>query len=56
MDFRPFTVKEQQELLLVGACLQCHKDDSKIMQQSLINGIQPLLLTLSKDCILPTWD
>jgi len=56
LDFRPFTVKEQQELLLVGACLQCHKDDSKIMQQSLINGIQPLLNTLSKDCILPTWN
>ena len=56
LDFRPFTIEEQQELLLVGACLQCHKDDSKIMQQSLINGIQPLLNTLSKDCILPTWD
>jgi len=54
-DFRPFTVKEQQELLLVGACLQCHKEDSKEMKQSLIIGIQPLLKKLDKSCILPTW-
>ena len=56
LDFRPFKVKEQQQLLLVGACLQCHKDDSKIMQQSLIVGINPLLNKLSKNCILPTWN
>lgn len=55
-DFRPFTVKEQQQLLLVGACLQCHKEDSKVMQQSLINGIQPLLKKLNKKCIVPTWN
>lgn len=52
-DFRPFTVKEQKQLLLVGSCLTCHKEDSKIMQQSLVDGIQPLLGRLSKDCILP---
>ncbi len=56
LDFRPFTVKEQQQLLLVGACLQCHEDNSKIMQQSLVNGINPLLNKLSKNCILPTWN
>jgi hypothetical protein len=55
-DFRPFTVKEQQQLLLVGACLQCHNEDSKIMQQSLIDGIKPLLKQLSKDCVLPNWN
>ncbi|MFD1294462.1 hypothetical protein ACFQ5N_11500 [Lutibacter holmesii] len=54
-DFRPFNVKEQQDLLLVGACLQCHKEDSKIMQQSLVEGIQPLLKQLSKECVLPSW-
>ncbi|WP_299528561.1 hypothetical protein [uncultured Lutibacter sp.] len=56
LDFRPFSVKEQQQLLLVGACLQCHKDDSKMMQQSLVNGIEPLLNKLSKNCTLPTWN
>ncbi|WP_372793645.1 hypothetical protein, partial [Lutibacter sp.] len=48
LDFRPFSVKEQQQLLLVGACLQCHKDDSKMMQQSLVKGMNPLLNKLSK--------
>lgn len=56
LDFRPFSVKEQQKLLLVGACLQCHKEDSKIMQQSLVDGIAPLLQKLNNDCILPTWN
>ncbi len=56
LDFRPFSVKEQQQLLLVGTCLQCHKDDSKMMQQSLVKGINPLLNKLSKNCILPTWN
>ena len=52
-DFRPFTVKEQKQILLVGACLQCHKDDSKVMKQSLELGINPLLLKITKACILP---
>ena len=55
-DFRPFSVKEQQQLLLVGACLQCHKENSSLMQQSLVEGIQPFLKQLSKDCVLPAWD
>jgi hypothetical protein len=56
LDFRPFTVKEQKQILLVSSCLQCHKDNSKIMQQSLVEGINPLLKKLSKKCILPTWN
>ena len=55
-DYRPFSVKEQQQLLLIGTCLQCHKEDSDIMQQSLILGTQPLLKRLSKNCILPAWN
>ncbi len=54
-DFRPFSVKEQKEILLVGACLQCHKEDSEIMQESLVHGIQPLLKKLDKQCVLPSW-
>jgi len=52
-DFRPFTIKEQKRILLVGACLQCHKEDSNIMKQSLESGLDPLLSKLSKECILP---
>ncbi|SDX53236.1 hypothetical protein SAMN05444411_106158 [Lutibacter oricola] len=55
-DFRPFSIKEQQQLLTVGACLQCHKEDSKVMQQSLINGLKPLLQKLDKQCVLPVWE
>jgi len=56
LDFRPFTVEEQQQLLLVGACLQCHSEDSELMQESLIIGITPLLKKLDDRCILPNWD
>jgi len=52
-DFRPFTVKEQKKILLVGACLQCHNEKSKVMQQTLDVGLDPLLLKLSEGCILP---
>ncbi len=52
-DFRPFTVDEQKRLLLVGACLQCHKGSSKIMRQTLEFGIDPILKKLSKECIIP---
>ena len=52
-DFRPFNVGEQKQMLLVGACLQCHKDDSKVMQQTLEFGLQPILNKISKSCVLP---
>ncbi|MDH3321920.1 MAG: hypothetical protein OEM04_02965, partial [Flavobacteriaceae bacterium] len=52
-DFKPFSVDEQKQILLVGSCLQCHKDDSEIMQKSLKEGIEPLLLKISKACVLP---
>ena len=52
-NFRPFTVKEQKQILMVGACLECHKDESNIMKRSLELGLAPLMLYLSKDCVLP---
>ncbi len=55
LDFRPFSVDEQKQLLLVGACLQCHNQDSKIMKQSLIKGIQPLMKNLDNQCVVPIW-
>ena len=53
-DFRPFTVKEQQRLLLVGACLQCHKEDAEVMQNSLID-FKKVLKDLDEKCVLPHW-
>ncbi|MFI1773352.1 hypothetical protein [Thalassobellus citreus] len=52
-DFRPFTVEEQKRLLLVGACLQCHKDESEVMVQTLEFGLKPMLKTISESCVLP---
>lgn len=52
-DFRPFTVKEQQKLLLVGACLQCHKDDSKVMNETIAFGLKPIIKKVKPTCILP---
>ena len=54
-DFRSFTVKEQQKLLLVGACLQCHKDDSKVMQKTIEFGIKSTLKNISASCVLPSF-
>ncbi|WP_298367224.1 hypothetical protein [uncultured Lutibacter sp.] len=55
-DFRPFSIKEQQQLLIVGSCLECHKDNSKIMNESLIKGFNYVLAKKTKACILPNWN
>ncbi|WP_372757842.1 hypothetical protein [Mariniflexile sp.] len=52
-DFRPFIVAEQKRLLLVGACLQCHKDNSKVMKQTLDLGLNRVLKRISASCVLP---
>ncbi len=36
-NHRPFTLKEQQNMLRVGACLGCHDANSKAMQDGLID-------------------
>jgi hypothetical protein len=53
-DFRPFNVEEQKRILLVGACLQCHKDDSKVMKQTLEFGLNSVIKNISSSCILPS--
>ena len=53
INFRPFTVKEQQNILTVGACLECHSSESKVMQQSLEIGLEKLMESMDKNCILP---
>ncbi len=55
-DFRPFSIEEQQKILTVGLCLECHSETSKMMQQSLIIGINPLLLKLSEACLIPEFE
>ena len=55
-DFRPFDREEQKRILTVGACLRCHAPDSDLMQRSLSEGINPLLLELSDQCELPRFN
>ena len=45
----------KERLLTVGACLTCHKDNSKTMKKSLID-FKDLLKEITKKCILPEWD
>ena len=51
-DFRPLSIMEQKRMLLVGACLQCHAQNSEIMQESLTD-FESLLNHLDARCILP---
>lgn len=49
---RPFSLDEQKRILLVGACLNCHDDDSEVMKESLIN-FEAVKNKISSKCILP---
>lgn len=55
-NFRPFNLEEQKAILTVGACLQCHDAESKLMKSSLQSGIKPLLLRMSDQCKLPDFE
>jgi len=48
---RPFTVKEQQKILRVGACLTCHKENTT-MQNSMLVDFEKLVKSRSKECVL----
>ena len=52
---RPFTIEEQKKILTVGACLTCHKDNSRIMIESL-SDFEGLLKQVSEKCILSNWE
>lgn len=51
---RPFSVQEQQTILLVGTCLTCHDQESDIMQRSL-RDFDVLVRQRSEKCIIPVW-
>ena len=55
IGMRPFSLKEQQNILTVGACLTCHKGDSEIMQNSL-SDFANYLLKINAKCVLPVWN
>lgn len=49
---RPFTVAEQKRILLVGACLTCHKEDSEVMKNSLLD-FEKVLSEITDECVVP---
>lgn len=51
-DVRPFSVAEQRKILMVGACLTCHNEDSRVMKQSLVN-FNKVLSVKTRKCIVP---
>lgn len=51
---RPFSLEEQKSILTVGACLVCHPEDSKLMEETLVD-FHGVLENLSGKCILPEW-
>lgn len=53
-DARPFSVAEQQRVLLVGACLTCHVGTSPVMQQA-IGDFAGALARRNSRCVVPDW-
>jgi hypothetical protein len=51
---RPFTIAEQKRILLVGACLTCHEENSKVMLETLSDW-KNVLTKISSKCILPSY-
>jgi hypothetical protein len=52
---RPFDIAEQRKILTVGACLSCHSETSKVMQESLVD-FAAVRRKISKECVLPEWE
>jgi len=55
-DFRPFSIKEQQKMLTVGACFSCHDQASIIMKESLTGSFNNYKKNVSEKCVLPFWE
>lgn len=55
-DFRPFTLDEQKRILLLGACLSCHDENSEIILNSLDQPFEVYLEKISKECVLPKYE
>ncbi len=51
---RPFTVTEQKRILVVGSCLTCHDEKSKVMDMAL-EDYQKTLARRGRKCIIPVW-
>lgn len=55
LNFRALSVKEQQKMLTVGACLTCHDQGSDLMQQSIHKDFKELLASMTEQCRVPEY-
>lgn len=56
LNFRAFSIEEQKRILTVGACLTCHDQKSKLMQQSIHIDFSQLLEQLDQACRIPDFE
>jgi hypothetical protein len=54
LNMRPFNIEEQHRILTVGACLTCHDEKSKVMQQGLLD-FESVVKMKSEKCMMPVW-
>ena len=53
-DVRPFDLDEQKRLLTAGACLTCHRADSRVMREGLVDFASVVRRT-GPQCVVPAW-
>ena len=49
----PFDVTDQRKILTVGACLTCHEEKSKLMQDAMRIPFKEYMKGISPKCVLP---
>ena len=52
---RPFNLKEQRKILTVGACLTCHKENSRVVD-NILSNFKMVLNEKKSICISPIFD
>ena len=50
-NLEPFSIEQQKKFLQVGACLNCHDDNSEVMQNSLVD-YEKVLREISDKCVV----
>jgi hypothetical protein len=55
LNFTPLTIKEQQRMLTVGACLTCHGQQSALMLRSLHMNFEELKKQMTEACREPVF-
>lgn len=54
IGMRPFNLTEQKKILTAGACLTCHKGNSAVMKEALVD-FDKVMSRKKNVCIIPVW-